>query len=311
MVGPTGTRLPPLSALRAFEAVARLGSVAAAAGALAVTASAISHQLASLEAWFERPLLRREGRRLALTQEGALLFPSLRDGFERIQQGVALLDRERGGDLTLQVYVTVAVRWLMAKLHRFQALRPAIRVRLATSQLDWEFDPAIADLGIVCTADPTAPGLHYTPLFAARLVPVCARSVAQAGLGLRQPADLVNQTLLKLYTAEGDWQVWLKAADLSELPGRDGPKFDSYLLALEAAMEGQGVALVPHFLVREDLKSGRLVQPFALTVKQPGDWYLVCRRARRDEAAIRHFQDWLIGEIAVDPALGPALGPAR
>jgi LysR family glycine cleavage system transcriptional activator len=296
--------LPSLTALRAFESAARHLSFRAAAEELAVTQSAVSHQIADLERSLGVALFRREARRVALTESGLLYYPFLRDAFERIAQGTALVTRtSAAGELNVQVYITVAVRWLIPRLPQFQSAHPDILVRFSASHVDWEFDETAADLGIVCTAAPDRPPLHYTHLFDARLVAVCSPAVAQAGLGLRQPADLVNHALLQLYTAVDEWQVWLKAAGVPEVRGRAAPKFDSYLLALEAAMEGQGVAVAPRFLVAGDLRTGRLVQPFALEVPQPRRWYLACRTERRGEPRIARFRDWLVAQIAADPAM--------
>jgi len=297
--------LPPLAALRAFEAAARHGSFRAAAEELAITQSAVSHQIAGLERRLGTALFRRRARRVELTEAGAAYFPFLGDAFERIAQGTALVSRQAlAGELMIQVYVTVAVKWLIPRLHRFQSAEPDILVRMSTNQLDWEFDAATGDLGIICTSRPDRPNLHYAHLFDARLFPVCSPGIAQGGTGLRQPAELVNHRLLKLYTAGDDWRAWLEAAGVPQLAERSAPQFDSYLLALEAAIEGQGVALVPHFMVAADLKAGRLVKPFAVEVRQPGRWYLACRRERRADAHIARFRDWLKAEIAADPAMG-------
>lgn len=296
--------LPSLTALRAFEAAARHLSFRAAAEELAVTQSAVSHQVADLERSLGVALFRRAARRVALTESGLLYYPFLRDAFERIAQGTALVARtSAAGELNVQVYITVAVRWLIPRLPQFQSAHPDILVRFSASHVDWEFDETAADLGIVCTAAADRAPLHYTHLFDARLVAVCSPAVARAGLGLRQPADLVNHALLQLYTAVDEWQVWLKAAGVPEVRGRAAPKFDSYLLALEAAMEGQGVAVAPRFLVAGDLRTGRLVQPFALEVPQPRRWYLACRKERRSEPRVARFRDWLVSEIAADPAM--------
>jgi LysR family transcriptional regulator, glycine cleavage system transcriptional activator len=296
--------LPPLAALRAFEAAARRGSFRAAAEELAITQSAVSHQIAALERRLGTALFRRKSRRVELTEAGAAYYPFLSDAFDRIAQGTGLISRQAlGGELMIQVYVTVAVKWLMPRLHRFQAAEPEILVRMSTNQLDWEFDPATGDLGIICTRRTDRPSLHYHHLFDARLFPVCSPSIAQGGTGLRQPAELVNHTLLKLYNAEDDWGAWLQAAGVPQLAGRAAPQFDSYLLALEAAIEGQGVAMVPHFMVAADLKAGRLVKPFAIEIRQPARWYLACRRERRGDARITRFRDWLATEIATDPAM--------
>ena len=296
--------LPPLSALRAFEAAARNLSFRKAAEELGLTQSAISHQVAGLERHFGTSLFDRAGRRIALTPAGRLLFPRIRDGFDRFARGAELLRRSRmSDDLRVQVYVTVAVRWLIPRLHRFQAANPNVVVRINTSVLDWEFDSEIADLGLICTIEPDRPGLIYDLLFEALLFPVCTPAVAQGGLGLRQPVDLVNHALLQVYTTALDWQIWLDAAGVPNLKGRAASQFDSYLLAIEAALDGQGVALAPHFMVSEDLKSGRLVRPFPIEVRQPARWYLVCPAERRSERAIEAFRIWLRNEVVADPAM--------
>jgi LysR family transcriptional regulator, glycine cleavage system transcriptional activator len=300
--------LPPLSALRAFEAAARNLSFRVAAEELGLTQSAISHQVAALERHFGARLFDRAGRRIALSGPGRLLFPLVRDGFDRLTQGADLLRRSRmTDDLRVQVYVTVAVRWLIPRLHRFQTANPNVVVRINTSVLDWEFDPEIADLGLICTPSPDRAGLQYELLFEALLFPVCTPGVAQSGLSLRQPVDLVNHALLQVYTTANDWQLWLDAAGVPNLKGRAAPQFDSYLLAIEAALDGQGVALAPHFMVAEDLKLGRLVRPFPVEVHQPARWYLVCPAERRSERAIEAFRVWLKNEVAGDPAMLRAL----
>ncbi|HWA49364.1 MAG TPA: transcriptional regulator GcvA [Dongiaceae bacterium] len=296
--------LPPLSALRAFEAAARHMSFRAAAEELGLTQSAISHQVAALEEHFATRLFDRAGRRVALSEAGRLFFPFVRDGFDRVTQGTDLLRRSRmSEDLRVQVYVTVAVRWLIPRLHRFQSANPNVVVRVNTSHFDWEFDPQIADLGLICTAAPDRPGLQYDHLFDALLFPVCTPGLAQAGLGMRQPVDLVNHALLQVYTTANDWHLWLQAAGVPDLKGRAAAQFDSYLLAIEAALDGQGVALAPHFMVAEDLKLGRLVRPFPVEVRQPARWYLVYPTDRRDDRPVQAFRNWLKGEIATDPAM--------
>ena len=156
--------LPPLASLRAFEAAARHGSFRAAAEELAITQSAVSHQIAGLERRLGTALFRRKSRRVELTEAGAAYYPFLRDAFDRIAQGTGLVSRQAlAGELMIQVYVTVAVKWLIPRLHRFQASEPEILVRMSTNQLDWEFDPATGDLGIICTRNPDRPNLHLTP----------------------------------------------------------------------------------------------------------------------------------------------------
>lgn len=304
----TRHRLPPLGALRAFEAAARHLSFRAAGEELCVTHSAVSHQVKQLESHLGGPLFWRKGRRVELTEGGAVLYPALRDAFARIEEAAARAAAlsGAGGELALQVYVTVAARWLLPRLHRFEAAHPAIRLRLSTSHQSWGFDAESGvDAGLLYREPPLDKGLAWWPLFRARLVTLTSPAVAQAGLGLRQPAELVNHRLLAVYTAEADWALWLEAAGVGQLAGRPGPRFDSYLLALEAAIDGQGIALVPDFLAAPDLEAGRVVQPFPLAPPQRGAWYLACRQERRHDRRIAALRIWLQSEIAADGLAGP------
>ncbi len=279
--------LPPLASLRAFEAAARHLSFRAAADELSVTQSAISHQVAELERRLGVSLFHRRSRRVELTEAGATYQPYVREAFDRIAQGTALVTRS-GSTLDVQVYVTVAVRWLIPRLHEFTTAHPDIRVRLNTSTFDWEFDETAGDVAIVCTDRPDRPGLHATHLFDAQLTAVCSPTLA--------PADLSRHALLQLYTAPEEADAWLRAAGLP-VAAAPSTRFDSYLLAIEAAIEGQGVAVVPTFLVANDLRSGRLVAPFDVTIPQPRRWYLVCRTGQQLLPHVRAFGDWLQGQI--------------
>jgi len=297
-------QIPPLTALRAFEAAARLGSFRAAAEELNITQSAVSHQIAGLEERLGTSLFHRTARRVELTEAGGLYYPFLRDAFDRIGQGTELVLRAaKSDDLMVQVYVTVAVRWLVPRLHDFQAINPDILVRFNTSHFHWHFDPSTADIGMVCTGEINDPAYHYTFLAEARLVAACSPALIDTGKGLRQPADLAGHALLQLFNKEEDWRVWLQAAGVPNLRGRAAPKFDSYLMALEAALDGQGLALAPHFLVADYLKSGRLVTPFDITARQPGGWYLICMKERAQEPRIKRFTTWLQQQIKADPNL--------
>jgi len=295
---PKPLSLPPLTALRAFEAAARHESFRLAAEELNITQSAVSHQIAHLEKWLGKDLFRRTGRKVELTEAGRLYFPYLREAFEKIDAGTQLVSRPAQQELTVQLYVTVASRWMMGRLHALQQACPDLLVRFNASQMDWEFDPRHADVGIISTTEPNRQGFSYTPLFEARLIAVCSPKLLAQNSPIVEPADIVRHTLLQVYTAQHDWDVWLGAAGLSGLNDGATIRFDSYLLALEAAMDGQGIAIVPDFLARQDLASGRLVQPVAQSVPQPARWYLVSRKDRTDEPAIARFRFWLLGEVA-------------
>jgi LysR family glycine cleavage system transcriptional activator len=300
-------RLPTFAALRAFEAAARHLSFREAGEELCVTHSAISHHVKELERELGGPLFWRKGRRVELTEAGAVLFPVLRDAFTRIGETTAHL-RRRGdaGDLTLQVYVTVASRWLLARLHRFEAANPELRLRLSTSYRNWDFDSDHADVGMLYREPPLEPDLTYWPLFRAKLIAVANPGLVQGGVGLRQPAELVNHRLLSVYTAQGDWALWLAVAGVGELASHPSLMFDSYLLAMEAAIDGRGVALVPDFVAAADLRAGRLAKALPQAVPQAGGWYLVCRRERAEDGALRKLRQWLAKEIAAEPDMEAA-----
>ena len=290
----TMPNLPPLASLRAFEAAARHLSFRAAAEELSVTQSAISHQIAELEKRLGVKLFDRHSRRVELTAAGAQYHPFLRDAFDRIAQGTVLVTSTVAGrELDVQVYVTLAVRWLIPRLHTFSAAHPEIRVRFDTSRRGWEFDENNGDVGIVCTEHADRPNLHYTHLFDDQLTPVCSPKLKP----MRKPADLLAFPLLQLFTAPDDWHIWLTAAALPDSPP-SMITFDSYLLALESAIDGQGIAIVPRFLAASDLRNGRLIAPFPIDVPHPKRWYLVCRSERRNDPRIVAFGEWLRREIS-------------
>lgn len=286
----------PLTALRVFEAAARLENFRLAAESLNITQSAISHQVANLESHLGCDLFRRRGRNVELTEAGRIYYPFIRDAFERIDAGTAMLTNSARQELTVQVYVTVAARWMMPRLHALQKVCPDLLVRFNASHMDWEFDPSVADVGMISTREPNRAGLDYLPLFEAELIAVCSPALSEAPL--EGPADVIGHTLLEVYTARSDWDVWLVSVGLKRASRAATMRFDSYLLALEAACDRQGIAIVPDFLAAPDLAAGRLVQAVAHSVAQPAKWYLVARSGRFDESPIARFRDWLLGEIA-------------
>jgi len=291
--------LPPLGPLRAFEAAARLLSFRLAGEELGVTQSAISHQISALEAFLKIKLFERLPRRVVLTDAGILYAPYARAAFERIASGTSLISRiGNTDDLIIEAYPTFVVRWLIPRLALLREARPDLNIRFGTSQLDWELNIDSADVGIIHTSRPDRPHLHYKHLAQATLVPVCAQSLAAKMGRDGVPRMLRRVTRLVLYTAPDDWRTWLDAAGLADWDRQPTVKFDSYLTAIEAAIDGHGVAIAPQFLVAGDLHSGRLVRPFELAVAQPGAWYLICREERREEPRIVWFEHWIAEQFA-------------
>jgi LysR family glycine cleavage system transcriptional activator len=297
--------LPPLRALTAFEAAARLGSFRLAAGELGITRSAVSHQVKALEERLGVQLFRRDSRRAELTQVGQAYFPPVREAFAIIEsQTRALRPSVSDNELTIQVYVTVALKWLIPRLHDFERRFPDMRVRLSTSYFDWDFDEKNVDAGIILARN-KVPGQYYRPLFNSLLVPVCSPALLKGPNAIASPQDLRKHRLLYVYTAEEDWQRWLGEAGVSDVKISDRVAFDSYVLAQEAAIEGRGVAMTIGPFATEELRMGRLVEPFKLRVPHRHGWHFVCHEESRLKPKIKRFEDWLVRQVAADPVLAP------
>jgi LysR family transcriptional regulator, glycine cleavage system transcriptional activator len=301
--------LPPLRALTAFEAAARLGSFRAAGAELSITRSAVSHQIKLLEDRLGLQLFRRDARRAELTAHGHTFFPTVRDAFDQIEtQTKAIRPAVNNSELTIQVYVTVAIKWLIPRLHDFERRYPDMKVRLSTSYFDWDFDERNVDVGIVLARNKEQ-SHYYRSLFRSLLVPVCAPSRLTGKKKLAHPDDLKDHPLIDVYTAEEDWQLWLEAAGASIMNSANRLAVDSYILAQEAAIEGRGIAMTIGPFADEDLKLGRLVQPFALTVPHRHSWFFACKSQDRNKPKIKRFEDWLVKQVANDPTLEPYRRP--
>ena len=300
-------KIPSLNALKAFEAAARHESFRIAAEELCVSHSAISHQIKELENAVGVGLFERRGRGIVLSEAGGMLFPVVRDAFDRIAEGVGLIrDTRFSSEFRLQMYVTFAVRWLIPRLHQFTDANPDILVRLTTSQLGWGFDDKHADLGVIYSLNPPDAAYRWIELFKAHLTPVCSPAYLERHQHLSTPEQLSEHVWLRVYTTDDDdWHAWLAAQGLSHLAGRAGIRFDSYLLAYEAAIDGQGIAMAVDFLVEADLKTGALVPIFDLKTPQPGSWKVIWRRQRHHHPGIEPFCQWLIEEFAgMEPIAG-------
>ena len=178
-----------------------------------------------------------------------------------------------------------------------------MKVRLSTSYFDWDFDERNVDVGVVLARNKSTDH-YYAPLFQSMLVPVCSPALMKGSHPLRNPEDLKKHRLIDVYTAEEDWQLWLEAAGVKDMPSTNRLAVDSYILAQEAAIEGRGVAMTIGPFASEEIKLGRLVQPFPLRVQHRHQWYFACALAQRKKPKIRRFEEWLLKQVAADPALG-------
>ena len=288
-------RLPPLSSLRGFEAAARTESFSEAARTLNLTQSAISHQVKALEASLGQPLFLRRNRRVVLTDAGFELYGLVREVLERLETGVRRLDAyKKPGSLIVSASHAFSSCWLVPRLARFRASAPDIDVWLYASDalVDFAFDEG--DLAVREGAGEW-PGLAAEPMLRETLFPVCAPGLATPGRPLAEPGDLAHHTLLHDERPE-DWRLWLELAGQSEVDPVPGPDFSDSGLALQAAAEGQGVALARSVLAARDLAAGRLIKPFPMAAKSASAYYLVAPEGRLAVPGVRRFRDWLLSE---------------
>ncbi|HUO81114.1 MAG TPA: LysR substrate-binding domain-containing protein [Steroidobacteraceae bacterium] len=290
-------KLPPLNALKGFEATTRRQSVREAAEELCLTHPAVSHQIQLLEEDFGVPLFSREGRSIVPTPEGRLFYGYARRALDLLIEGSETIRRgQLQRPLRVQTYVTASIRWLAPRIPRFVAAHPDIRLLLSTCAPDWEFDESLGDVGLVyCEATP-GPEYSWLPLFDYRLFPVCSPAL-RARLGQRpEPRDLLQLPLVVIYSEPRNWDVWFGSANVPYAPDAS-VVVDTLALALEFALDGSGVALVNGPFVDAELAAGRLVRPVAHQATCPGGWGLICRREQRDNPRVRAFIDFLAASV--------------
>lgn len=298
--------LPPLNALRAFEAAARRLSFTRAAEELRVTQAAVSHQIKVLEEHLGCNLFHRLNNGLVLTDKGKAYLPSVRHAFEVLSEGTdGIQGHGEAQVLTLSVLPNFALRWLVPRIAEFQRRHAGIDVCLLTAHRGIDFLRDDIDAAIRLGAD--WPELNADHLFGSDMFPVCSpMSIARSPL--RSPRDLAHHPLLHVYGALNDWPIWLQAAGAPDVPSDRGPRFDSYALALEAAAHGGGVAMARSAFVQDDLASGRLIAPFWLPVARNEAWYFLWPKTRTSHK-VALFRTWLLAHAAQTRAtIGHAFG---
>lgn len=297
--------MPPLSALRAFEAAARHLSFTRAAAEMNVTPGALSHQIRGLEAFLGVRLFERQTRSVALTAHGRLLYPGLQAGFGLIRDAVAGL-RALGDDsvLVLSTSPGLTSKWLAARLYRFAEAHPDIDLRISSSTAYANFttdgiDAAIRNAPVPSTADSA---LVYERLVDGALVAVCSPKLIARFGPLEQPGvlaqvPLIHDDSLAAYPEVPTWSAWLDAAALAGGDLKRGLRFNNANHALDAALEGAGLLLTQDILADDDLRSGRLVMPLDIVLPSGRTYYFVYPRAREKERKIRVLREWLLEEV--------------
>ncbi|MFB9267023.1 LysR substrate-binding domain-containing protein [Bradyrhizobium erythrophlei] len=289
-------RLLFLNGIKAFEAAARTGSFAAAGNELNVSAAAISRMVHLLEERLGVALFERKANKLVTTAAGRAYQSGLTPIFDALASLTAQVTAPSSVRvLTIGVGPTFAMKWLIPRLGEFRKEEPDIEVRITTGGAaapfgdDWTCG--------VKLGDGEWPGLVAEPLFAADLLPVCTARLANS---LKRPADLKGPSLIRVAHSPDDWPSWLKAAGVTRITAR-GQEFQFYGQALQAAIDGLGVAMGIRPYIDDDLAAGRLVAPFALGVPKGMRWYLVYRGFHADQRDFAAFRRWII-RAAAEPA---------
>jgi LysR family transcriptional regulator, glycine cleavage system transcriptional activator len=308
-------RLPPLNALRAFEAAARHLSFKKAAHELHVTPGAVSHQVKLLEHHLGVALFRRLTRALELTNEAHALLPKVQEGLASLAEAVErvrLVDQSRA--LTVIAPPNFAARWLVPRLARFTSQHPDLDLHIASrpTMIDGRDDSSVtpvydarndAPLAMVRFGDGRYPGSRVDEVFSAVYVPVCSPKLLRGEHGLRKPADLRHHTLLHDDTvveegARPSWSDWLESVGVKDVDATRGPHFSDASLSLEAALEGMGVALAMKPLLGSEIEAGRLVVPFNITAPAIYSYYLVTPESSPRGSSVADFREWLLAEAA-------------
>jgi LysR family glycine cleavage system transcriptional activator len=303
-------KLPGLGALKTFEAAAHHQSFARAADELGVTPAAVSHLVRELEDQLQLKLFQRSSRVVRLTHDGEILRAAVTDALDGIGRAIARL-RSADGKPRLMVTAcpSIATKWLVPRLDRFLQQFPDADVRIDISGRLVDLAREEVDIGIRFGPG-SYPGLRVDRLFQEMVFPVCSPKLLKGAHRLRQPRDLRHHTLIHvdwqmLGEAWPSWQMWMQAAGVDDVDTTRGIHFEHTSFAIQAAIDGQGVALGDASLVVDDLAAGRLVRPFDLTLKASlqSAYYLVCLENAADRPVIKAFREWILGEAA---RMGPS-----
>ena len=287
--------LPPLNSLRAYECAARHMSFSLASAELNVTPAAVSHQVKLLENHLGVSLFIRLTRKLRLTTAGERLLPEVSEAFLKLREAVNTVDPNSANDvLTLRLGPSLAARWLSPRLHLFWQQFPTIDLRLYHSNSPVNFDREDIDLAITYGAG-SWPGVIASPLLDIDFYPVCSPKLVGNESASSTPALLLNHTLLHDAHYD-DWEAWLKQSDMPQINPRRGIIIDDTNVLIQAALDGQGIALCSTLFVQEHLDAGRLVRLFDTKLKNNMAYYIVCPKGHLQRPAVKEVKSWLLSQ---------------
>lgn len=294
---------PGLRSLRAFDAAATHLNFTRAADVLGVTPAAISHQIKELEALLGTALFTRTSRSMRLTREGDILHTAAHESLEVLSRALLRIKRlENRQQIRVSASPSLAAKWLVPRLERFLAEHPGADVRVDVSHSTVDFDREDVDIAIRF-GEGKYPGLRSDLLFQDKVFPVCNPRIITKEKPLKTPRDLLRHTLIHLdWEAQGspwpNWKMWMKAAGVSDFDDRAGLHFGQTSYAVQAAIDGLGVALGDSNLVADDLAAGRLVKPFELSLRAPKSfaYFVISRADTADAPLVDAFRDWCLAE---------------
>lgn len=286
-------RLPPLNSLKAFEAAARNLSFTKAADELYVTQAAVSHQIKTLEEHLGLKLFLRRNRSLLLTEEGQAYFLDIKDIFGQLVDATEkLLARGAKGSVAVSLTPSFAIQWLVPRLHSFNVMHPEIDIRIKAQDLDENSLTDDVDVAIYYGRG-NWHGVQSHKLHTEYLVPLCSPLLLSGPKPLNHVEDLQNHMLLHDMTRK-PWKTWFKTIGVNNTRVNQGPIFSHSSMVLQAAIHGQGVALVNSVLARPEIDSGRLVVPFNHALESKNAFYLVVRESQAELGKIVAFKEWML-----------------
>lgn len=295
------SKLPPLAAVRVFEAAARHENFTAAAAELGMTQAAVSYQIKLLEERLGVALFRRDKKRVALTEAGRRAAPDLSRAFELMEGAFAQLRVDDGAMLTITTSQTFGNAWFAWRLGAFQMAHPEMAIRLMVG--DDVVDLNRADVDVAVRSSIGKPqGWSADFLLNIDFTPMCSPAFLEQHGGRLEPADLLRVPIISPH--ENWWTHWLREAgiDVPEGPIRPGVRLDSQAHEGNAAIAGQGVAMLTPFFWRNDMAAGRLVAPFEQISTRGYSYWIVCPQHRRNTPKIKRFREWLMREVGRDLA---------
>ena len=291
-------RLPPLNAMRVFDAASRNASFTQAAEELCITQGAVSRHVSSLEDWLGVKLFVRNRRGIELTTKGLAYSRIVRGSLDQLEYGTRQLQQALDEKtLRLKIPPTFAIRWLVPRLAQFHALNRNLDVQITTSHQPVDFTREDVDACIHSDTRPPA-GARFHRLFGEVIQPVCSPRLLERGPRLRRPKDLAKHVLVSSLHRPRDWPTWLSAAGVTDIDGNNGIRLENSALAYQAAIDGVGVVIAQQIFVDDEFRNGRLVAPFALQVPTDEAYYFGYPAEHPKSSRVAAFEQWLLGEAA-------------